>query len=113
MSVIIKGMRMPHHCLDCPLIVAVDHSIPICPFFARTRKKISIEPKRPDWCPLVEIPDEHGRLVDADKLLAEAKEQSGPMTGDGWDNWGVYDLIERQKTVVEAEEKSNETQNHH
>jgi hypothetical protein len=23
---------------------------------------------RPDWCPLVEIPTPHGRLIDADKL---------------------------------------------
>lgn len=59
----------------------------------------------PASCPIIEIPEEHGRLVDADELLAEAKRQSGPMTGDGWDNLGVYALIERQKTVVEAEDK--------
>ena len=39
------------------------------------------------------------RLIDADALLEEAKRLSGPQTGDGWDNWGVYALIERQKTV--------------
>lgn len=34
--------------------------------------------------------------IDADALLSEAKKLSGPHTGDGWDNWGVYALIERQ-----------------
>lgn len=40
------------------------------------------------------------RLIDADALLAEAHRLSGPQTGDGWDNWGVYNLIERQPTVA-------------
>lgn len=39
------------------------------------------------------------KYIDADKLLAEAKRISGPMTGDGWSNWGVYSLIERQSAV--------------
>lgn len=39
------------------------------------------------------------RYIDADALLAEAKRLSGPQTGDGWDNWGVYALIERQPTA--------------
>lgn len=36
------------------------------------------------------------KYIDADALLAEAKRLSGPMTGDGWSNWGVYALIGRQ-----------------
>lgn len=39
------------------------------------------------------------RYIDADAMLAEAKRLSGPQTGDGWDNWGVYALIERQPTA--------------
>lgn len=39
------------------------------------------------------------RPIDADKALAEAKRISGPITGDGWDNYGVYALIERQPTI--------------
>ena len=38
-------------------------------------------------------------LIDRVAILAEAKRISGPMTGDGWDNWGVYALIERQPTI--------------
>lgn len=36
------------------------------------------------------------KYIDADKLLEEAKRLSGPHTGDGWSNWGVFALIERQ-----------------
>ena len=39
------------------------------------------------------------RLIDADAMLDEAKRLSGPQTGDGWDNWGVYALIGRQPTI--------------
>lgn len=42
--------------------------------------------------------------IEREALLAEAKRISGPMTGDGWDNWGVYSLINRQPAadVVEV-----------
>lgn len=43
--------------------------------------------------------------IDRDALLAEAKRISGPMTGDGWDNWGVYALINRQPAVDVVERK--------
>ena len=36
------------------------------------------------------------KYIDADALLSEAKRLSGPQTGDGWSNWGIYALIERQ-----------------
>ena len=39
------------------------------------------------------------RLIDADATLDEAKRLSGSFSGDGWDNWGVYALIERQPTI--------------
>lgn len=45
----------------------------------------------------------HGDLIDQSKIYAEAVELSGPITGDGWDNFGVYDLIKRQPVVVPAE----------
>lgn len=38
-------------------------------------------------------------LISRNAILNEAKRLSGPITGDGWDNWGVYGLIERQPPV--------------
>ena len=28
---------------------------------------------RPDWCPLIEVPEPHGRLIDADALTKKIK----------------------------------------
>ena len=39
------------------------------------------------------------RLIDADALINEFLSLCGPQTGDGWDNWGVRNLIDRQKAV--------------
>lgn len=47
--------------------------------------------------------------IDRDALLAEAKRISGPMTGDGWDNWGVYALINRQPAADVVEKRSCNT----
>lgn len=30
---------------------------------------------RPDWCPLIEVPEPHGRLIDADALVEDMKRQ--------------------------------------
>ena len=38
-------------------------------------------------------------LISRKRIMDEAKRLSGPMTGDGWDNLGVYALIERQPSV--------------
>ena len=38
-------------------------------------------------------------LISRKAIMNEAKRISGPMTGDGWDNWGVYALIERQPSI--------------
>lgn len=38
-------------------------------------------------------------LISRKAILNEAKRLSGPITCDGWDNWGVYGLIERQPSV--------------
>jgi len=108
MSVIIKCMKMPAGCMDCNLLY-MDRGGAYCMATNNCAEEEGgadqYEYTRPDWCPLVELPGNHGRLVDADEMLAKAKKQSGPMTGDGWDNLGVYALIESQKTVVEAEDK--------
>lgn len=37
--------------------------------------------------------------IEKGALLDEFHSLCGPQTGDGWDNWGVQALIERQKPV--------------
>ena len=84
MSVLVKGMDMPSECLTCPfkhmvggikLIGGVWHKewYADCKNeFVETVYNTYSDPvrrsgKRPD-CPLIEVPEPHGRLVDADAL---------------------------------------------
>ena len=75
MSVYIKGMEMPFCCLVCPCSGENEiESEYVCE--AAGCREITEENKinhRPDWCPLIPVPD-HGRLIDADALLATERE---------------------------------------
>ena len=78
MSLLIKGMKMPCMCSDCDfcsgLYIPSDKYICECP----TSKEMDIsraideDCRHPD-CPLVEVTDKHGRLIDADKLVEDAQ----------------------------------------
>ena len=59
MSILIRGMTMPKKCLWCPL-----QYIGFCQV---TKTDVNSDlGRRADDCPLVELPEKHGRLVDAD-----------------------------------------------
>ena len=65
MSVLIKGMKLPENCFDCPL--ETDYGT--CGYYSlyvEAGHDSSWE-KRRDDCPLVEVPP-HGRLGDLDRL---------------------------------------------
>lgn len=63
MSVLIKGMDMPKWCGECRF--SVDG-------WCYAHGKPNVEALSNDgitnWCPLVEVPTPHGRLIDADAL---------------------------------------------
>lgn len=60
MGVYVNGMEMPKNCGGCPLRASCVH-------------RIYMEERPPD-CPLVPVPP-HGRLIDADALIADLKRQ--------------------------------------
>ena len=67
MSLLIKGMEMPPNCFECPC----------CDTHYGTCKATKNQPRAgvygiPKWCPLVEVPTPHGRLIDADALETTA-----------------------------------------
>ena len=64
MSIIVKGMKMPTNCAHC---LCCDESGRYC---AAANEYIPMLCK-PKWCPLVEVPTPHGRLVDADVLCED------------------------------------------
>lgn len=59
--------------------------------------------KRPDWCPLIELPSEHGRLIDADRLKDVLEKNFGHTCGAAV----LAQLIDVAPTVLEKE-KENE-----
>ena len=68
-NVLIKGMEMPENCYDCKF-----ECENLCCVIGRRTESLD----RPDWCPLVEVPTPHGRLVDADEIVRYA---NGEITG--------------------------------
>lgn len=61
MAVLIKGMKLPDKCGHCRFATAFDCGVD--GQFIKTHNA-----RRKD-CPLVEVPEPHGRLIDADALI--------------------------------------------
>ena len=91
MSVIIKGMEMPNNCFLCPLSVLVGERL-VCEV---TRDEV-LRWKIDFNCPLVELPP-HGRLIDADELVADIKGQAERL-------W-TLDSVSERDYFIERNEK--------
>ena len=66
MSVCVKGMYLPPSCYFCPM---TNDGFYICK--ANNPHKLleeDCEERRPNWCPLIEVPEPHGDLIDRDAL---------------------------------------------
>ena len=102
MGIYIKGMEMPKDCRECKMLTYYSTSgCSMCDIsgnaLARNFKPIPFD-GRPDWCPLVEIPEPHGRLIDGDALQCKVDD-----IGLGYyEVLGVTeDTIEMAPTVIE------------
>lgn len=109
MSVIVKGMEMPENCYECPCCrhdSRNGHQKEQCNLTLDVFDKNYFErlEGRAQNCPLVALPDKHGRLVDADALFDEMEEA-------GWYNNSDRDevaeeLVMNAPTIVESEDNS-------
>ena len=93
MSVIVKGMKMPKKCLWCPL-----QYVGFCQV-TKTDVNSGLG-RRADDCPLVELPDKHGRLIDGDEVIT-----AFPVCDSNMDVKieSVRATIDHMPTVIEAE----------
>jgi hypothetical protein len=69
MSVLVKGMEMPKSCGDC--LIGNSLCCSLMPGVPALWKEYTIavkENRRHSDCPLIEVPEPHGRLGDLDKL---------------------------------------------
>lgn len=102
MAVLIKGMEMPKNCYECPFGLLEYTS----QYYSKTIRnkfaccithKAKTSTRRNRFCPLVEVPTPHGRLIDADVLTGEQYMQGNIMVVE-------MDAIENAPTIIEAEE---------
>ena len=111
MSVIVRGMEMPDNCLQCSFVrIVSDHHYCGCNANCMLGEYVGEYLEgvgRHEGCPLVELPREHGDLIDADSL----KEQLDYYIREaGWDEktnrvlgWVKDEFIDSEPTIVEAE----------
>ena len=97
MSVLIKDMEMPKACGLCPFD---DYG-----YCTRAKRYSggSATHGRASFCPLAELPEKHGRLIDADALIAKYGDwytEEGTETGF---IGTIGMLLKDAPTVVEAE----------
>lgn len=94
MSVLIRGMEMPERCGQCFLRVG------------NCEQRIYME-RRPKGCPLVEVKEPHGDLVDKDKLMQEFMDSDlDYLPRDDWKE--IIQIVSDADVVIEAEGERNE-----
>ena len=94
MSVLIKNMEMPQKCGQCKLYHA---EYPMHCMAVEGHRTVGAPygMQRPDWCPLVEVKEPHGRLIDADETIRIW--EGATIEGS------IKPLIDARPTVIEAE----------
>ena len=98
MSVLIKGMEMPKNCMECAIRSwSSDEYDYVCPFSGIMALNII---GRQNDCPLVEVPENHGKLLDYNALSELVKEDFGYFLAR-------LDL-KVPPTVIEAEREEHE-----
>lgn len=96
MGVYVKGMAMPKKCLWCPLMY-----IGFCQV---TKTDVNSDlGRRADDCPLVEVPEPHGKLVEFIDVATFKDEDSGTEEIKLGEVFAAYFKMREAKPVIEAE----------
>ena len=112
MSILIKGLIMPSCCDGCTFSDWSNlHQTASCKLhdynqcFADYSREYT--DKRADFCPLIEIPESHGDLIDRDALNIGEYERDDDDTGTLEISLGglldLYHKVKAASTVIEAE----------
>lgn len=107
MGVYVKNMSMPKCCKECDFC---DYEQGNC-LANEEQNTLPHDGKKKDWCPLVEVPEPHGRLIDENNVVDAVHERLQALQthkefikkhGD-IDLLGVLSCISKIQTVIEAE----------
>lgn len=105
MSVLVKGMKMPVSCAVCRFAGKGGYHMErvVCMFTGKNEDAENVD--RLPACPLVALPDKHGRLGDLDALIHELNNSHYP--GAPYVDAGISIAIGKiceAPTIVEAED---------
>ena len=67
MGLYIKNLKMSEHCMDCPFMVSRDNDDCILQS-AEANENFENWEQMKAGCPLIEVPEPHGDLIDRDAL---------------------------------------------
>ena len=111
MSIIVKSMKMPQACMYCPMFNGIGCNTTMKMFDELTNVAVRVQ-----GCPLVEFPEKHGRLIDADAFIKHLEKEFA----DGYEKDQKSDSdmkmliakmheliiteIRKRPTVIESEE---------
>lgn len=98
MSVLTKGMKMPENCEKCPIREGTFCDIINKDIDRFYRGSIKRDPD----CPLVELPEHHGRLIDENEVRIVMNWLLTQPQRPTWND--TYHAIQEMNAVVEAEE---------
>ena len=93
MSVIVKDMKIPESCEECRMLTDAGFCSAKPKDFCGYASEFFLN--RPGWCPLVELPEKHGRLIDEDEIIV-------PSLSSWADQVIVADAIQDAQTIIEA-----------
>ena len=100
MGVYVKGMEMPKNCFECE-IRAYDANAgeEFCPFSGMGCPSIELQKN----CPLVEVPEPHGKLVEFIDVTTYEDDDSGTEEVNLGEAFAAYFKMREAKPVIEAE----------
>lgn len=96
MAVLIEGMKIPFTCLTCDFHKCAGGVGDFCSLTKRRQFRFK---NRPKDCPLIEVPEPHGRLGDLDEL------KTAFPCGEYVKTESVRATIDHMRTIIPASEE--------
>ena len=107
MGVYIKGMKVPESCLKCPMQFGGWCYVSPSEIDERVAPTVdeAAEQGKPEWCPLVEVPEPHGRLIEAPDVSEYEvfDEDTGTREISLLGLMECHRMVENATAVIEAE----------
>lgn len=106
MSVLLN-IKMPKSCFHCPLkygLINKDHYFRFCSIIGEEITEHVYEIKKHEDCPLIEIKEPHGRLIDVDELNKKLVPQWDRLDSSDFANKALWRTLDNMPVIIEKEE---------